>query len=150
VPRKPPSDVEPAAEPSDAATGDLDASEGTPGDVGSWPGDQQKAWDVAPDLFDAPAPPGPSEAAPIYVHVEDAPAVAPKAKRARKAKPPVDAPQAYRVRQACYGPAGRLRAGDIVVLPPSSGLARSLFVTLLESDEAPAEVAAALAAAEDQ
>jgi hypothetical protein len=118
------------------------------GDIGSFPGDQQKAWDVAPDLFDAPPPPGPDVAAPIYVHVEDAPPAAPKAKRARKAKPEPPATRTYRARQTVMGPAGRVRPGEYVVLPSDSGLARSPFLVAVEDADVPANVAAALAAAE--
>jgi hypothetical protein len=151
VPRKPPSDPNPAEDAGDAATGVTGASDGTPGDIGSWPGDQQKAWDVAPDLFDAPPPPGPDVAAPIYVHVEDAPA-APKAKRARKAKAKVDAPtlRTYKARQAVFTPAGRVRAGEYATLDPDSGLAKSAFMVLVEDADIPADVAAALAAAEER
>jgi hypothetical protein len=157
MPSRKRSDVEPAEDASGAATGATDVSDGTPGDVGSWPGDQQKAWDVtAPDLFDAPPPPGPDVAAPIYVHVEDAPArneaIAEAAKpkrRARKAKPAPPATRTYRARQTVMGPAGRVRPGEYVVLPSDSGLARSPFLVAVEDADVPAAVAAALAAAED-
>jgi hypothetical protein len=139
MPRAKPSDVEPAEEASDAATGDLGASDGT-------------VPELAPDLFDAPPAPGPSEAAPLYLHVEDAPSPPPKAKRVRKAKPEPPAPtlRTYRARQAVFTPAGRVRAGEYATLDPDSGLAKSPFMVLVEADDVPDSVAAALAAAEDR
>jgi hypothetical protein len=111
------------------------------------------------DLFDAPPALGPSEAAPLYLHVEDAPArneamaeAAKPKRRTRKAKPEPPAPtlRTYRARQAVFTPAGRVRAGEYATLDSDSGLAKSPFMVLVEADDVPPNIAAALAAAEDQ
>lgn len=99
-----------------------------------------------PLVGDAPAPE--ADPAPAELPVTDPPREAELASGGEPSPEDDDEPRSYRARQAVYGPKGYVPAGGLLVLRPSSGLARSNLTVLVEDGEqVPAAVAAALEAA---